>query len=117
VPLAYLLDDAMKKKAQKWIDWTLDHVQANGMIGPASGAWRQQRDGTEAFSGLVSVDRSPYEVSGLRSWSVDPPDWQVVPEDDWNYALDLSAGTKDSIRVIEREGPAARSPNRVLRST
>lgn len=35
VPLAYLLDDdAMKKKAQKWIDWTLDHVQANGMIGP-----------------------------------------------------------------------------------
>ena len=37
VPLAYLLDDdAMKKKAQKWIDWRLDHVQANGMIGPAS---------------------------------------------------------------------------------
>ena len=34
VPLAYLLDDdAMKKKAQKWIDWTLDHVQAKGMIG------------------------------------------------------------------------------------
>ena len=34
VPLAYLLDDdAMRKKAQKWIDWTLDHVQANGMIG------------------------------------------------------------------------------------
>ena len=37
VPLAYLLDDdAMKKKAQKWIDWTLDDVHANGMIGPAS---------------------------------------------------------------------------------
>jgi DUF1680 family protein len=37
VPLAYLLDDpAMKKKAQKWMDWTLDHVRPNGMIGPAS---------------------------------------------------------------------------------
>ena len=34
MPLAYLLDDdGMKKKVQKWIDWTLDHVQANGMIG------------------------------------------------------------------------------------
>ncbi len=36
VPLAYLLDDAhLKAKAQKYIDWTLEHQQANGMIGPA----------------------------------------------------------------------------------
>ncbi len=37
VPLGYLLDDAgLKAKAQKYIDWTLDHQQSNGMIGPAS---------------------------------------------------------------------------------
>ena len=47
----------------------------------------------------------PYEVSGLKVMDRgSASDWQVVPEDDWNYALDLSAGTKDSIRVIEREG-------------
>lgn len=37
VPLAYLLDDArLKAKAQKYIDWTLDNQQANGMFGPHS---------------------------------------------------------------------------------
>src|SRR5438309_7126346 len=37
VPLAYQLGDhALQQKAQKWIEWTLTHQQANGMIGPAS---------------------------------------------------------------------------------
>jgi uncharacterized protein len=37
IPLAYLLDDAaLKAKAQKYIDWTLDHQSSNGMIGPSS---------------------------------------------------------------------------------
>jgi len=37
VPLAYLLDDArLKTKAQKYIDWTLNNQQPNGMIGPPS---------------------------------------------------------------------------------
>jgi hypothetical protein len=37
IPLAWLLDDArLKAKAQKYLDWTLTHQQANGMIGPAS---------------------------------------------------------------------------------
>ena len=37
VPLAWLLNDArLKAKAQRWIEWTLTHQQANGMIGPAS---------------------------------------------------------------------------------
>jgi DUF1680 family protein len=37
LPLAYQLDDArLKAKAQRYIDWTLDHQAANGMIGPAS---------------------------------------------------------------------------------
>ena len=36
VPLAYLLNDAaLKAKAQKFIDWTLNHQAADGMIGPA----------------------------------------------------------------------------------
>ncbi|HTW81969.1 MAG TPA: beta-L-arabinofuranosidase domain-containing protein [Terracidiphilus sp.] len=37
VPLAYLLDDpALKVKARRFIDWTLDHQAPDGMIGPAS---------------------------------------------------------------------------------
>jgi len=36
-PLAYQLDDArLKAKAQKFMDWTLEHQTANGMIGPRS---------------------------------------------------------------------------------
>ena len=35
VPLAHLLDDAsLKEKATKWIDWTLDHQQDDGWLGP-----------------------------------------------------------------------------------
>ncbi len=37
LPLAYLLDDdRLKAKAQKFVEWTLTHQAANGMIGPAS---------------------------------------------------------------------------------
>ncbi len=37
VPLAYLLDDVrLKAKAQKYIDWTLEHQNSDGMIGPKS---------------------------------------------------------------------------------
>ena len=37
VPLAYLIDDdRLKAKAQRYIEWTLMHQAANGMIGPAS---------------------------------------------------------------------------------
>jgi hypothetical protein len=37
IPLAYELDDAgLKQKAQKWMDWLLDHQGADGRIGPAS---------------------------------------------------------------------------------
>jgi hypothetical protein len=37
VPLAYLLDDQrLKRKAQKFIDWVLDHQASSGMIGPQS---------------------------------------------------------------------------------
>ena len=37
VPLAWTLDDdRLKAKAQRFVDWTLDHQAGNGMIGPAS---------------------------------------------------------------------------------
>ena len=37
VALAYTLDDAgLKLKAQKWIDWLLDHQRADGFLGPAA---------------------------------------------------------------------------------
>lgn len=37
VALAYTLDDAgLKRKAQKWIDWLLDHQRADGYLGPAA---------------------------------------------------------------------------------
>ena len=37
VALAYTLDDAgLKQKAQKWIDWLLNHQGADGYIGPVS---------------------------------------------------------------------------------
>jgi uncharacterized protein len=37
IPLAYLLDDAtLKAKAQKYIEWTLNHQAPSGMIGPGS---------------------------------------------------------------------------------
>ena len=37
VPLAWLLDDdRLKEKAQRFIDWTLEHQPQSGMIGPAS---------------------------------------------------------------------------------
>ncbi|MCD6307600.1 MAG: glycoside hydrolase family 127 protein [Candidatus Latescibacteria bacterium] len=35
VPLAYLLNDGkLKKKARKWVDWTLTHIGEDGWLGP-----------------------------------------------------------------------------------
>jgi hypothetical protein len=37
IPLAWTLEDErLKAKAQRFVDWTLEHKAANGMIGPAS---------------------------------------------------------------------------------
>lgn len=37
VPLAYMLqDERLIAKAQRWVNWTLDHQTGNGMIGPAA---------------------------------------------------------------------------------
>jgi hypothetical protein len=37
IPLAYVLNDAgLKQKAQKWMDWLLNHQGPDGFLGPAS---------------------------------------------------------------------------------
>lgn len=37
LPLAYLLDDqALKAKAQRWVEWTLNSQQSDGYFGPAT---------------------------------------------------------------------------------
>jgi len=39
VPLAYALqDERLIAKSKRWLDWTLDHQQPNGMIGPTTNA-------------------------------------------------------------------------------
>ena len=36
LPLAYILDDdSLKAKAQRWVDWTLEHQTPEGYLGPA----------------------------------------------------------------------------------
>src|SRR4030095_3051704 len=45
LPLGYLLDDQqLIAKAKKWVDWTLDHQQADGAIGPPAPAEGKERD-------------------------------------------------------------------------
>jgi len=45
LPLAYLLDDQrLIAKARKWVDWTLDHQQSNGAIGPIAPAGAKKPD-------------------------------------------------------------------------
>jgi len=42
VPLAYLLEDsALQQKAQRYIDWTLDHQRPSGYFGPITEAERE----------------------------------------------------------------------------
>jgi len=47
VPLAHLLDDpVLKERAAKWMDWTLDHQQEDGWLGPVQAAktdWFERR--------------------------------------------------------------------------
>ena len=59
VPLAYLLDDpALKTKAQKWMDWTLNNPQTNGLFGP-----QRNRDWWPRMV-MLKVLTSFYEASG-----------------------------------------------------
>lgn len=59
VALAYTLNDPiLKQKAQKWMDWLLDHQRADGYIGPASNSdWWPRMIATYAL-------RDYYEATG-----------------------------------------------------
>jgi hypothetical protein len=59
IPLAYGLNDAgLKQKAQKWMDWLLDHQGPDGRIGPtANSDWWPRMPATDAL-------RDYYEATG-----------------------------------------------------
>lgn len=59
VPLAYTLNDAgLKVKAQKWMDWLLDHQGADGYLGPvANNDWWPRMVATYAL-------KDYYEATG-----------------------------------------------------
>lgn len=83
LPLAYLLDDAqLKAKAQKFIDWTLDHQAANGMIGPSTNNdwWPRMV--------MLKVLTQYYEVSG---------DQRVIPVMERYFAHQLQSLPKRSL--------------------
>lgn len=75
VALAYTLDDpGLKQKAQKWMDWLLDHQRADGYIGPASNSdWWPRMIATYAL-------RDYYEATG-------DPRVPVVLENYFHYML------------------------------
>jgi hypothetical protein len=61
VALAYTLDDAgLKQKAQKWMDWLLDHQGADGYIGPkANDDWWPRMVATYALKDYYEVTADP----------------------------------------------------------
>ena len=59
LPLAYLLeDDVLKQKALNFVEWTLNHQRADGMIGPAA------NDDWWPRMVMVKVLAQFYEASG-----------------------------------------------------
>jgi hypothetical protein len=78
VPLAWLLDDArLKSTAQKFVDWTLEHQQADGWVGP-----RKNTDWWPNFV-ILKVLTQYHEATG------DP---RVVPVLQKYFAHHLAAG-------------------------
>ena len=61
LPLAFLLeDDALKAKAMRYINWTLDHPQPDGMIGPRSNDdWWPRMVMVKALAQYYEVSRDP----------------------------------------------------------
>jgi hypothetical protein len=70
VPLAYLLDDpVLKAKAQKFIDWTLEHQRPDGMIGPASNDdWWPRMVMVKALAQYFEVSRDPRVLPALTKY-------------------------------------------------
>lgn len=121
VPLAYLLDDAvLKAKAQKYIDWTLDHQASNGMIGPATNddwwprfvmlkALTQYHDVTGDPRVIPVMDRYlQYQLGQLPTRPLH--DWSRFRWQDellsviWLYNLTGSAYLLDLAHLLRKQG-------------
>ncbi len=70
VALAYTMDDAgLKQKAQKWIDWLLDHQRSDGYIGPASnGDWWPRIMATYALKDYYEATGDPRVPDFLENY-------------------------------------------------
>jgi Beta-L-arabinofuranosidase, GH127/Domain of Unknown Function (DUF1080) len=68
--LAYTMDDAgLKQKAQKWIDWLLEHQRPDGYIGPASnGDWWPRIMATYALKDYYEATADPRVPAFLENY-------------------------------------------------
>ncbi len=71
VSLAYVTGDPkLKKQAQKWIDWTLEHQRPDGMIGPASNDdWWPRMVITWALRDYYEATRDPRVIGVLTRYA------------------------------------------------
>jgi glycosyl hydrolase family 127 (putative beta-L-arabinofuranosidase)/beta-L-arabinofuranosidase (glycosyl hydrolase family 127) len=121
IPLAYLLNDSvLKAKAQKFVDWTLEHQRADGMIGPPSNddwwprmvmgkALAQYYEATQDTRVLTVLTRYfHYQLHAmpqrpLASWG--KYRWQdeawVV---EWLYERTLDAKLLDLVALLQKQG-------------
>ena len=70
IALAYTLDDTgLKQKAQKWMDWVLDHQRADGYIGPASNDdWWPRMVATYAMKDYYEATADPRVPNVLSNY-------------------------------------------------
>jgi hypothetical protein len=70
IALAYTMDDAgLKQKAQKWMDWVLDHQRADGFIGPVSNDdWWPRMVATYALKDYYEATADPRVPNVLSNY-------------------------------------------------
>lgn len=70
VSLAYTLDDAgLKQKAQKWMDWLLDHQGPDGYLGPAgNNDWWPRMVATYALEDYYEATADPRVLTVLSNY-------------------------------------------------
>ncbi len=70
VDLAYtLVDPGLKEKAQKWMDWLLDHQRSDGYIGPASNSdWWPRIMATYALKDYYEATGDPRVLPFLDNY-------------------------------------------------
>ncbi|HUA39554.1 MAG TPA: beta-L-arabinofuranosidase domain-containing protein [Candidatus Sulfopaludibacter sp.] len=70
IALAYTLDDdSLKQKAQKWIDWLLEHQLPDGYIGPKSNDdWWPRMNATYALRDYYEATADPRVLTVLSNY-------------------------------------------------